>query len=202
MCAVEVNAFCARRLMQRQNERHIPLFPIWDDVRTFDGLPWRGFIDVVSGGFPCQRFSNAHHGCPTATDLWPEYFRIVGQVQPRFVFAENVKEAPILAARRDLESIGYRCRHLRYDSWFSGAPHSRARWWLVGDSDLRGEPDSAQYAKTSIVPGLYRDVWTEANLAESLRMDDGLAYRMDRNIAIGNGQVSCVAALAWKSLTI
>lgn len=49
VCAVEINAYCARRLMQRQNEGHLPPFPIWDDVCTFDGLPWQGVIDVVHG---------------------------------------------------------------------------------------------------------------------------------------------------------
>ena len=59
VCAVEINAFCARRLMQRQNEGHLPPFPVWDDVSTFDGRPWRGVVDVVSGGFPCQDISSA-----------------------------------------------------------------------------------------------------------------------------------------------
>ena len=59
VCAVERDAYCARRLMQRQNEGHIPPFPIWDDVRTFDGREWRGIVDVVSGGFPCQAHSSA-----------------------------------------------------------------------------------------------------------------------------------------------
>ena len=54
VCAVEWNPFAAGVLAARQNEGALSPFPIWDDVRTFDGNPWRGLVDVVSGGFPCQ----------------------------------------------------------------------------------------------------------------------------------------------------
>lgn len=57
--AVEINPYRARRLMQRQNEGHLPPFPIWDDVRTFDGRPWRDLVDMVSAGFPCTDISRA-----------------------------------------------------------------------------------------------------------------------------------------------
>lgn len=59
VCAVEREPYCIQRLMQRQDEGHLDPFPIWDDVRTFDGNPWRGLVDVVSGGFPCQDISCA-----------------------------------------------------------------------------------------------------------------------------------------------
>lgn len=92
VCAVERNAYCARRLMQRQNEGHIPPFPIWDDVCTFDGTPWRGVVDVVSGGFPCQDISAAGKGAGLdgeRSGLWREMARIIGEVRPRFAFVEN-----------------------------------------------------------------------------------------------------------------
>jgi len=54
ICAVEIGAWPAAVLAQRQNDRILPPFPIWDDVCTFDGAPWSGIVDIVSGGFPCQ----------------------------------------------------------------------------------------------------------------------------------------------------
>lgn len=54
VCAVEIDAYCQRVLAQRQLDGHLDPFPIWDDVRTFDGKPWRGAVDVVSGGFPAR----------------------------------------------------------------------------------------------------------------------------------------------------
>ena len=62
VCAVEWEAYPASVLVARQNDKVLPPFPIWDDVQTFDGKPWRGIVDVVSGGFPCQDISAAGKG--------------------------------------------------------------------------------------------------------------------------------------------
>ena len=62
VCAVEWNAYAASVLCARQNDQALPPFPIWDDVQTFDGKPWRGIVDCVSGGFPCQDISVAGGG--------------------------------------------------------------------------------------------------------------------------------------------
>jgi DNA (cytosine-5)-methyltransferase 1 len=63
----------------RQNDGTFPPFPIWDDVRTFDGKPWRGVVDVVCGGFPCQDISAAGGGDGIdgeRSGLWREMARI------------------------------------------------------------------------------------------------------------------------------
>jgi len=62
VCAVEWEPYPASVLLARQNDGILPPFPIWDDVQTFDGKPWRGIVDVVSGGFPCQDISVAGGG--------------------------------------------------------------------------------------------------------------------------------------------
>ena len=93
VCAVEIDPYCASVLMQRQNEGHLSPFPVWDDVCTFDGRPWRGTVDVVSGGFPCQDISVAGKGAGIngeRSGLWKEMARIVREVGPRWVFLENV----------------------------------------------------------------------------------------------------------------
>lgn len=62
VCAVEIDAGARRILLDRQRDGVIDRFPIWDDVRTFDGNPWRGKIDVITGGFPCQDISQCGNG--------------------------------------------------------------------------------------------------------------------------------------------
>ena len=59
VCAVEIVEANRRILLQRQLDGIFPRFPIWDDVRSFNGHEWRGKVDIVSGGFPCQDISCA-----------------------------------------------------------------------------------------------------------------------------------------------
>lgn len=198
VCAVEVDAFCARRLMQRQNEGHLAPFPIWDDVRTFDGRPWRGVVDVVSGGFPCQGYSSAARGQNVADDLWPEMRRIVADVAPRYVFAENVVTRAIERAADDLSAMGYGVRALPLGAYDLGADHIRDRYWLLAHADGDSELRLAVDAEMARLPGICPGVWE--TYPDESRMDDGLAHRLDRLAAIGNGQVPIVAATAFRLL--
>ncbi|HGK8963796.1 TPA: DNA cytosine methyltransferase [Pseudomonas aeruginosa] len=141
VCAVEFEPYAASVLVARQNDGILPPFPIWDDVRTFDGRPWRGLVDVVSGGFPCQDISAAGNGAGIygeRSGLWREMARIVGEVRPRFVFVEN---SPLLV-RRGLAVVLGDLTELGYDSGWCvmgaadvGAPHQRDRIWIVAHAN-------------------------------------------------------------------
>lgn len=99
VCAVERDAYAAAVLAQRQNDGCLETFPIWSDVETFEGTPWRGIIDVVSGGFPCQDISIAGKGegiTGKRSGLWKQMERIIREVRPPYVFVEN---SPILTSR-------------------------------------------------------------------------------------------------------
>lgn len=199
VCAVELDWYCRCVLTQRQNERFLrPPFPIWDDVRTFDGRPWRGRVDVISGGFPCQAYSSAASGKNVADDLWPEMRRIVADVAPRYVFAENVARKAIDAAADDLEQMGYETRCIELSASDMGADHVRGRCWLLAYTDDPGELLRAFNAEMAGMSGFYPRVW-ESDPGMS-GMADGVAYRMDRIAATGNGQVPAVAIGALLSL--
>jgi len=199
VCAVERDEYCQHVLVQRQNDRAISAFPIWDDVCTFDGKPWKGTVDLVSGGFPCQAFSSAARGRNIAgKDLWYEMRRIIGEVNPHAVFAENVSEKAILQAQRDLLEDGYNSKYIRLSAKDLGADHERTRYWLFAYTDYYGELLRTKYAKTSVLQELRGSVW-EANSRE-FRVLDGVARRMDRLKALGNGQVPIVAATAFIEL--
>jgi DNA (cytosine-5)-methyltransferase 1 len=200
VCAVELDWYCRCVLIQRQNDRFFRSnFPIWDDVRTFDGRPWRGRIDVISGGFPCQAYSKAAAGKNTADDLWPEMRRIVADVAPRYVFAENVSREAIDQAADDLESMDYKTKAIELSASDMGADHIRSRCWLLAYSDNDGEFLRSINAETRWMQKLGESVWED--YPESLRVADGMAYRMDRLKAIGNGQVPLCAATAWRILS-
>jgi DNA (cytosine-5)-methyltransferase 1 len=198
VCAVEWEPYAASVLLARQNDGILPPFPIWDNVQTFDGRPWRGIVDVVSGGFPCQAYSTAAAGKNTADDLWPEMRRIVADVAPRYVFAENVSRIAIDQAEQDCESMGYKTKKISLSAKDMGADHIRERFWLLAYSDNDGELLRSVNAKTRWMQSLGNSIWED--YTESLRMADGVAARVDRLKAIGNGQVPLVAATAWRLL--
>jgi DNA (cytosine-5)-methyltransferase 1 len=198
VCAVEWEPYPASVLAARQNDKILPSFPIWDDVQTFDGKPWRGIVDVVSGGFPCQAYSTAAAGRNTADDLWSEMRRIVADVAPRYVFAENVSRIAIDQAANDCEQMGYKTKALALSAKDLGADHIRERYWLLAYSDHDGELLQSINAEASELQELGESIWE--NYPESLRMVNGLGCRMDRLKAIGNGQVPLCAATAWRIL--
>jgi len=198
VCAVEWEAYPASVLCARQNDGFLPPFPIWDDVQTFDGKPWRGIVDVVSGGFPCQAYSTAAAGKNTADDLWPEMRRILADVAPRYVFAENVSRVAIDQAANDCESMGYKTKAISLSAKDMGADHIRERFWLLAYANDNGEFSGKVNAETRWMQGLDNSIWED--YPESLRMVDGVAARVDRLKAIGNGQVPFCAATAWRLL--
>lgn len=150
VCAVEWEPYAACVLAQRQNDGILPPCPIWDDVQTFDGRPWRGIVDVVSGGFPCQDISVAGKGAGITgarSGMWGHMARIIGEVRPRFVFVEN---SPALLTRGlgvvlgDLAAFGYDCRWAVMGAADVGAPHQRDRFWLVAHSTSEQHQGSPQ----------------------------------------------------------
>ncbi|WP_366486889.1 DNA cytosine methyltransferase [Paraburkholderia fungorum] len=258
VCAVEYNAYARSVLLARQNDGTLSPFPVWDDVRTFDGRPWRGIVDVVSGGFPCQDISAAGRGDGLdgeRSGLWAEMARIVGEVRPRYVYVEN---SPVLTSRGlgrvlgDLASLGFDAQWGVVGAADVGAQHQRDRIWIVAHSQLhrvserRGTASVVSQTEISrgvsgdVGPGMQQqageilahsdsmheqrklggssdqkgwqksrerpigpcgygfDRWpTEPGMG---RVVDGMAHRVDRLKAIGNGQVSRVAAAAFTLL--
>ena len=149
ICAVEWAAYPAAVLAARQDDGLLPPFPIWSDVQTFDGKPWRGRVDVVSGGFPCQDISAAGKGAGIdgeRSGMWSHMARIIGEVQPVFVFVEN---SPMLSSRGlgrvlgDLAALGYDAEWMCLSAAECGAPHQRERIWILA-ANANMQPGSAK----------------------------------------------------------
>ena len=207
VCAVELEPYARKVLLQRQAEGHLERFPIWDDVCTFDGNPWRGSVDIVSGGFPCQNISAAgkREGITgKSSSLVYEMLRIVKEVQPRFVFAENspqLRTNGLGAIISTLAGMGYHCAWGVLGAWHSGAPHRRNRLWLLAHANGNGKSRQPVHAKMEKLPPAYgRSKAWQAEPALD-RMVDGFPGRLDQLRAIGNAQVPQVAALAFRVLS-
>jgi DNA (cytosine-5)-methyltransferase 1 len=211
VCAVELDPYARSVLLARQNDGTLAPFPVWDDIRTFDGRPWRGRVDVVSGGFPCTDISSAGKGAGIAGEhsgLWVEMARVVCEVRPRFVFVEN---SPMLASRGlgrvlgDLAALGFDARWGVFSACLVGAPHTRERMWVAAhaqwDQQSRQEPCRREAGRVGreqqYAP--WNQHWFRV-LSRLRGMGDGVAHRVDRTDAIRNGQVPLVAATAWRAL--
>jgi len=151
VCYVEWDRYCQRVLQARIADGHLDDAPIWDDIKSFDGRPWRGCVDIVSAGFPCQPHSNAglRRGADDDRNLWPDTLRIIGEVRPRWAILENVPGILVGSDGRppyggvvvgELAEIGYDAEWRVVSAADAGAPHKRARWWLVAypNADLVG----------------------------------------------------------------
>ncbi|WP_081498064.1 DNA cytosine methyltransferase [Pseudomonas sp. GM74] len=241
ICAVERDAYAAQVLAQRQTDGSLPAFPIWSDVCSFDGRRWRGLVDVVSGGFPCQDISAAGNGTGingSRSGLWREMARIISEVRPALVYLEN---SPLLVGRGlalvlgELAEMGYDAQWCIVSASDVGAPHKRDRTWLMAyaneivwggcrwgsrakycsDTDLANT--GGEYGK-GIIKGRSHAQVRCRSIERSIgpcrdgvrrwpiepgmgRVAHGVAHRMDRIKALGNGQVPRVAAAAFVQLS-
>jgi DNA (cytosine-5)-methyltransferase 1 len=180
----EIDPFCRRVLA-----KHWPEVPCYHDVRelTAERLEADGIAaDVVCGGFPCQPFSSASRGRRVATDFWPEMRRVIGELRPRFVIAENVQRAPIARAREHLEQLGYRGSVHNLTAARAGADHQRSRWWFCAYADDQSQLPLRVHAEVARVQEVCRGLWGPENYARAIRVPDGVPYRMERIGRLGN----------------
>jgi DNA (cytosine-5)-methyltransferase 1 len=177
VCYVEREAYAAAVLVARMADEALDHAPVWDDVTTFDGLPWRGKVDLVSGGFPCQDISVAGKGAGLAGErsgLWREYARIVEEVQPRYVFIENVKalvSRGLETVLGDLAALGFDAEWGVFSAAEVGAPHLRERLFVLAHTV--GEP----------LPELEQR--EPARLPHGVR-DEGEAFAVDDDVALAD----------------
>ncbi len=204
ICYVEREAFACEVLGSRMEEGRLDGAPIWSDLRTFDGKPWRGVLDLVVAGAPCQPFSSASRGRKVAADLLPEVLRVLRESGAWLLFVENV-----LGAGRRLEQFRCELQDAGYDSpplaevssACVGAPHDRKRLWLLAYAHGDRERLLSVHEEVARSPEIACPAWQSEDAARVvLGMADGPADRMDRLQALGNAVSPPQAALAFRSL--
>lgn len=143
--AVEIDPFARAVLQARQADGSLPDFPIYEDVRDFDGTAWRDRVDIIAGGFPCQDLSCAGKGAGidgARSGLWWEMLRVIREARPSFVFLENV---PAITGRGldrvlgSLADLGFNAEWCVLSAADCGAPHLRKRWWCLARNTARND---------------------------------------------------------------
>ncbi|SNY91412.1 DNA (cytosine-5)-methyltransferase 1 [Cohaesibacter sp. ES.047] len=260
VCYVEQEAFAAATLVARMEDQALDHAPVWSNVKSFDGRPWRGKVHILTAGYPCQPFSASglQKGKKDPRHLWPEVARIIRECSPEWVFCENVEghlDRGFDEVALELQSMGFTVKAGLFSAAEVGASHLRRRLFILAHanncaerqpgrvSDVQGEGvadcsgnrsswlsdwdsqlcshlDNSLDPDTSSGHGPERieplpifapapcdfETWKriltrrEDLQPEFFGLDDGLANRMERTRAAGNGVVSLAAAYAYVSL--
>jgi DNA-cytosine methyltransferase len=123
---------------QRVLEKHWPDVPIYEDVRVLDGRQYKGAIDLVCGGFPCQDISIAGKNAGIdgeKSGLWKEFKRIIEESEAKYCLIENVSallSRGLNVILNDLAEIGYDATWTTLDTKFFGLPQRRRRVYILG----------------------------------------------------------------------
>lgn len=226
---VEWNKYCCRVLEQRIKDGFLTDAPIFNcDIREWIRLgyaaSYQGLVDVVTAGFPCQPFSvsGKRDGGTSKKNMWPATIRCIRLVRPKYALLENVSN--LLSYRyfgtilRTLADSGHDARWCVLSAAALGAPHKRNRLWILAEN----KRDQLDYAngvglsrgakgefhwKQELQPwqnnGTIEDICERFDIPSPLisGVGNGLADRVERTRAIGNGQVPAVAAVAWTLLS-
>ncbi len=138
----EIDPFCRKVLCKLY-----PSATLYGDIRKIDGTAWKGKIDILTGGVPCQPASQAGRRRGKGDDrwLWPEAFRILREVQPAWAVFENVRGLASLdnglvfpSLLSEMETHGYEVQPFCIPACAVGAPHRRDRLWIIAHAkDMR-----------------------------------------------------------------
>jgi DNA (cytosine-5)-methyltransferase 1 len=137
VCYVEREAAAAGQLVTLMEAGAVDPAPIWSDLLTFNGSAWRGRLDCITAGFPCQPHSMAGKRKGTADErwIWPAIAGIIRDVSPRLVFLENVRgllsSGGFEAAVGSLAGIGFDIEWGVLRASDVGASHQRERVFIL-----------------------------------------------------------------------
>ena len=155
---VERDAYAAAVLVARMEDAALAPAPVWDDIATFDGRPWRGAVDIVTAGYPCTPFSVAgrRRGDADPRHLWPHVARIIWECEPPFVLLENVAHHLRLGfpeVAGGLVGLGYRLAAGLFTAAEVGAPHRRERLFVLAHRERDDLADPARLLGQAVERG-------------------------------------------------
>lgn len=216
---VEINPWCNEVVKQ-----HFPESKCYTDIKQFDGTQYKGTIDIITGGFPCQPFSTAGSRKGNEDDryLWPEMLRVIREIQPTYIVAENVygiinqgNGMVFETVCSQMEDAGYEVQPFIIPACAIGAQIRRDRVWFVGrlsnSSGIRfqgdkefqeGQQHRARWEAQHFIDPLYRISRTEYRRGESTFNGgiNGVSGELDELEAIGNAIVPQLAFCIFRAV--
>jgi len=220
---VEIEAYAIANLLKNMETGQMAPAPIWTNVKTFPLGPLRGKVEILTGGYPCQPFSNAGKrlGEKDPRHLWPYFRTAIDIIRPGLCFFENVEghiTEGLYDVLDDLGGLGYAASWGIFGAAECGFNHERQRIFILADSGSFG---SQRYSKDCNHKDRAQDlqkkhrsifqskseghsgIWShEGFQSESVlhRRNDGLKNWVDRFRILGNGVVPEPAELAFKTI--
>lgn len=147
VCAVEIEAFAVAVLADQMAAGQLDAAPVWTDLRTFNSRDWRGCVDLLTAGFPCQPFSVAgkQRGSLDPRHLWPSVRRAINGARPGAVLLENVPglltvrqpdgRTAYEVVRSELQRLAYRVEAVLVTAAEVGGTHKRERLFILAVAD-------------------------------------------------------------------
>ena len=198
---VEIEAFAIQNLVDKIETEQLDPAPVYTDVKSFPFKEFRGCVDILSGGFPCQPFSQA--GSRRATEdprhIFPYILEGIRECRPSVVFLENVEgiissktkdgESVLQYVLRSLEKVGYSATAGVFSASEIGAPHQRKRVFILGYSTSDGSYQRSEEARRKIGSSQQRRMQESAGGSNQLAdsTDIRCGGRSNRNGVIGSG---------------
>jgi DNA-cytosine methyltransferase len=208
---VEIDPFCQRVL-----EKNFPQTKRYGDIKQFNGSEYRGTIDVLTGGFPCQPFSVAgsRKGKDDDRYLWPQMLRVVDEIEPASILGENVGGSWSMVDEicSDLEHRGYTAEPISIEAAGVGADHKRDRFWFMAYSNgFRLQRSVRRLQENQEQGTINAPILSALSFQRERTKDyipkpyviggaDGIPNRVDRIKSIGNAIVPQVAFEIFKAI--
>jgi len=208
----EIEAYACANLVSKMEQGLMDSAPIWTNLKTFPWQSFRGTVDILSGGYPCQPFSMAGKrlGSEDPRHLWPFIANGIELMRPTTCFFENVEghiSMGLFTVVSDLEQLGYEVSWGLFSASECGAPHRRKRVFILANTNnpqRQGAMQPVGSYEELTKSSLFGAEWGQ-DPAEQVeprlgRMAHGDSETVDRLRLCGNGVVPASAELAFKTL--
>jgi DNA (cytosine-5)-methyltransferase 1 len=192
----------------------LPAAPICTDVTKLDGRDFKGIVDLIIAGFPCQDISCAGNGAGLEGErsgLFFEVIRLAKEIQSTFLFLENVqaiRTRGLDTVIQELTEAGYDCRWTMLSAAEIGAPHKRERWFLLAKHaqvvglQTHRLPERTEKGQSKSGNPCEYSPWSDGNEVKPALVGvvNGVSLRVERIKRLGNAVVPLQAKTAFEIL--